>query len=159
MAKLKLVFILVAVMFVLALPTPALALPDDTGFTREVEDGLVCLCNCGKQLISECECSDAEAIRVQVRQMVSSGMSKKNILDYFENRYGLEILAAPPAKGFNLTAWVIPGVLIVVSGLGMGLFIRRRVKAARQSGATLPTHVTVDEDTENLLDEELKKYL
>ncbi|TET46087.1 hypothetical protein E3J59_03375, partial [Candidatus Aerophobetes bacterium] len=44
--------------------------------------------------------------------------TKDQIIGYFVAQYGEKILAAPPKKGFNLTAWITPFVVIA---LGAGI--------------------------------------
>jgi len=40
-------------------------------------------------------------------------------------RYGIQVLTAPPAKGFNLAVWILPGVGLL-AGLAMVVVIVRR---------------------------------
>ena len=44
------------------------------------------------------------------------------ILDYFEQRYGSDILAAPPIRGTMVLAWIIP-VIILVLMMSAGLWV------------------------------------
>lgn len=55
-------------------------------------------------------------MEVQIASMVNSGKNKKDILNYFTEKYGERVLAVPVAQGFNIFAWVAP---IVVGFLGL----------------------------------------
>jgi cytochrome c-type biogenesis protein CcmH len=73
-------------------------------------------------LVSACEgameCGAADRIKAQVMERLNMGQSKEEIIGYFVSRYGEKVLSAPTKKGFNLTAWVLP-FLVVVSGGGI----------------------------------------
>ena len=56
--------------------------------------------------------------------MLAQGRSREEVLDYFVDRYGPGILAAPPKSGANLLAWILP-VGGVVAGLGAVLLVVR----------------------------------
>ena len=57
-------------------------------------------------------------MEVQIASMVNSGKNKKDILNYFTEKYGERVLAVPVARGFNAFAWIAP----IIVGL-LGLFI------------------------------------
>jgi cytochrome c-type biogenesis protein CcmH len=89
-----------------------------------VVDALICQCGCHLQ-VSTCamdHCHSAEPIREEVTALLQKGESVENVIETFKERYGLTILAAPPAKGFHLTAWVTPFIALLV-----GLLVTWRV--------------------------------
>jgi cytochrome c-type biogenesis protein CcmH len=61
--------------------------------------------------------------RELIREMLAEGKTETEIKDYFVNRFGDRVLAAPPARGLNWLVYVIPpiailaGVLILYSAL------------------------------------------
>jgi cytochrome c-type biogenesis protein CcmH len=67
-------------------------------------------------------CHSAEPIREEVASRIQKGESPEAIVKAFRDRYGLAILAAPPASGFHLTAWLTPVVALFV-----GFFVTRHV--------------------------------
>ncbi|MFQ6032888.1 MAG: cytochrome c-type biogenesis protein CcmH, partial [Candidatus Zixiibacteriota bacterium] len=83
----------------------------------EIKKTLACVCGCGMTL-ETCQgamsCGAAEDMTSQIREMVSQKKTKEQIIKYFVNKYGQVVLAAPTKKGFNLTAWILPflGLLI-----------------------------------------------
>ncbi|ADG83124.1 cytochrome c-type biogenesis protein [Thermincola potens] len=83
---------------------------------KELEDMLVCQDSCG-MLVSACENSTAEYMRGIIKQKMAEGRSKEEILAYFVSIYGEQVLAAPPAKGFNITAWVTPFIFVLAGGI------------------------------------------
>jgi hypothetical protein len=70
--------------------------------------------------------------------MLAAGASREEILDFFAQRYGPDILAAPPKSGFNLIAWVFP-VAGVAAALVVGVLVLRSMSARQPGGmATEP---------------------
>ena len=87
---------------------------------REIEDNLIAPC-CWSQPVSQHYSPVAEQIRKEVRSMVAAGKSRDEILDYYVAEYGERILAAPRAKGFNLTAYILPWVALLAGACASGL--------------------------------------
>lgn len=92
----------------------------------EITKGFTCTCGCN-MLVSACEgsmqCTPAKEITDQVAQMIETGQSKEEIIQYFVNTKGEKILAAPTKKGFNLTAWILPFLAIILGAAGIYGFI------------------------------------
>jgi hypothetical protein len=64
------------------------------------------------------------------------------------------VLATPEAKGFDLSAWIVPGLLVVAAALGVGLAARRW----RRSATPQPDGPDLDPDDARRLDEELAAF-
>ncbi|MGH9471025.1 MAG: cytochrome c-type biogenesis protein CcmH, partial [Terriglobia bacterium] len=64
---------------------------------------------------------------------ISKGQSDPAILQDLVDHYGVRVLAAPPAAGFDLTVWVLPGIGLIV-GLAIVLVIVRRWRKKPPSG-------------------------
>jgi cytochrome c-type biogenesis protein CcmF len=80
---------------------------------RDMQRNLICMCGtCGRQLLSECQCSYAQNMRVELAKLVAEGRTRDQIVGYYIDRYGSqEPLAQPIDRGFNRLAWVVPYVL------------------------------------------------
>jgi cytochrome c-type biogenesis protein CcmH len=100
---------------------------------RRVGMRLACLCGSCNNTVAECqmlECHFSKPARMRIAELQAMGRSDSEIVDEFVAKYGKQILAAPPAEGFNLLAWVMPYVAL---GAGLGaiwLFVRRFRKPA-----------------------------
>ena len=80
---------------------------------------------CPGRTLLNCTSSQAEQWRELIRQKSAQGESKEQILQYFIDIGGEGILAAPPKKGFALTAWLLP-VFVMVNGAGLIVVLTRR---------------------------------
>lgn len=88
---------------------------------------LMCTCGCA-QLLGECNhvgCPESGRERSELTANIAAGMSDQAILDWFSNKYGSTMLAAPPKKGFDLVAWIAPFAVFAAALLGTVLLIRR----------------------------------
>ena len=50
----------------------------------------------------------------QIVRFVNQGKSKKEILNFYTDRYGEKVLALPKTEGFNLFAWIAPMMIAVL---------------------------------------------
>ena len=82
--------------------------------TKEIEEALTCQCGCGLTVHScnHLQCGSGIPLKQQVLALVSQGLGRDEILLRFRDEYGEKILSAPTAEGFNLTAWVLPFVVL-----------------------------------------------
>jgi cytochrome c-type biogenesis protein CcmH len=97
---------------------------------------------------------EADRERVLISRLVARCDSASQIEAAMVAQYGPSILATPPAHGFAITAWLVPGIAIAAAALGIGgvlLSVRRR-----RSDAPLPAPVTASEDAR--LDAALAAY-
>ncbi len=73
---------------------------------------------CPGQLLIDCPSGEGGQLRELIRQKIAQGETKEQIIQYFVDVYGENILAAPPKKGFFLTLWYFP-YLILLNGVGV----------------------------------------
>jgi cytochrome c-type biogenesis protein CcmH len=101
----------------------------------------------GRTLIN-CTSGQSEQWRELIRQKVAQGESKDEIMRYFVEMRGEEILAAPPKQGFALTAYLLP-LFVVLNGAGLILVLTFRwVRRQPISEPTSPTHPDTTGSTE-----------
>lgn len=114
------------------------ATPQEDAF-RRISDKLICQCGCNYGL-SHCphlECPSAPVLRQAIRDRLAAGQSEGEVLQAMVAQFGPAVLAAPPAEGFNLTAWVMPFVALLL-GLGLAFYVARRWYARRRVAAADP---------------------
>lgn len=97
------------------------------GPIREVANHLVCQCGGCTSVLPDCpheNCSSRTKLVSEISLKLDSGASLDETVDFMAESYGSQILAAPPMKGFHLTAWAVP-VLIWPLGLALIFFVIR----------------------------------
>jgi cytochrome c-type biogenesis protein CcmH len=86
---------------------------------------------CAGQTIDQSQSELAGQMRRLVREMLAQGATRQEVLEFFADRYGQKVLAAPPKSGFNLLAWVLPAVGVVVALLAVLVVIRSMAPTRR----------------------------
>jgi cytochrome c-type biogenesis protein CcmH len=141
--------VLLALILVLGLTAaaePKVTLPD-------IEDEVMCV-ECRTALnVSTAPVADQE--RAFIREKIAQGLSKQEIKDALVDAYGPDVLATPEAKGFDLSAWIVPGVLVAVAALGVALMARRW---RRTTPAETGDGPDLDPDDARRLDQELATF-
>ena len=67
----------------------------------------------------------ARRMKADIASRIAAGQSKQQIKNELVAEFGTKILAAPPAKGFNLLAWLLPFVALFGGALVLGLLAWR----------------------------------
>lgn len=87
---------------------------------------LMCTCGCA-EILGECNhvgCTSSSEELDLLRASIANGDSDQKIFDTFAAKYGATVLAAPPASGFNLVAWIAPFAVFAAALLGTILLVR-----------------------------------
>jgi cytochrome c-type biogenesis protein CcmH len=80
---------------------------------------------CDGQSVSESEAPLAREIRRDIARRVDAGETDDQILSYYADTQGTEILLTPPSEGIGGLVWVIPvaGALVALAALAF-VFLR-----------------------------------
>jgi cytochrome c-type biogenesis protein CcmH/NrfF len=106
---------------------------------ESIGDQVMCLCGCVATL-NHCphrDCATVAEIRPIIEKEIAEGKDERAILQGLAIRYGVQVLAAPPARGFSLTAWILPGVGLL-AGLSFVVVIARRWRKPAPVAAGVP---------------------
>ncbi len=119
---------------------------------REISKELRCLV-CQNQSIDDSDAGLARDLRVLVRERLTAGDSDEETIGYIVDRYGDFVLLRPPVRPGTYALWFGPAALMVIAGMGLVLFFRRRrVNAVEARPAPLTQQER--ERLKALLDEE-----
>ncbi len=97
----------------LALAGPAVASPVPQTTAHDVEGEVMCPI-CGT-LLELADSPQGKREKVYVAKLVAAGKTKAEIKDALVAQYGPAVLALPKASGFDLSAYLVPIVAIVVA--------------------------------------------
>lgn len=114
---------LAAVLTALALPATALAQAPQTSLA-DIEDEVMCPI-CGVPLEHATEAPQAIQERAFIRERVEAGLTKEQIKDDLVAEFGPEVLAIPETDGFDLAAWLVPGLALIAAAVAILLGLRR----------------------------------
>ncbi len=148
----------VVALLVLFAASPATA---DSATVSGIAKQLICQCGCG-MVLSSCthaECASREAMTAFIGQALGQGKSEAQIIQSFVVRYGEQVLASPPKRGFNLVAWVLPFAAILGGGGVIYIALKKWVWQGRQSQAGTMAEAEVEDDEyQRRLEQELKEF-
>lgn len=128
-------FALVAIALgLLASSAGARALPAPQTTVNDVEDEVMCPI-CGT-LLELADSPQARREKVYVAELVAAGKSKAEVKDALVAQYGKEVLAQPDPSGFDLSAYLVPVLAILLAGAALAFsLLRWRRDGNRESTA------------------------
>ena len=149
---------LLALAAALLLAAPAAAAPPTLA---DLEDEVVCpTCETTLEMSNS---PVAERMRAFIRERIAAGDSKEEIKAKLVDQFGEAVLAAPPKRGFNLLAWLLPLAGLVIGLTALALLARRwvRSRADAEPAAAVASpngRARLDPELERRVDEELARF-
>jgi cytochrome c-type biogenesis protein CcmH len=137
---------------------------DNDSLVKAIEGGIRCTCGCNLDVFTcrttDFTCTTSPAMHREVIAMLDSARTPQQIVAAFEARYGQSVLMAPPKRGFNWTAYLMPFAGLL-AGLGiLGAVMRRWVmeRAAREPQAEAEPVAGASPDELERLRRELERF-
>jgi cytochrome c-type biogenesis protein CcmH len=114
---------LAALAFVLVLPAAAVAACPRTTL-GDIEDEVMCPV-CGTPLSVATEAPQAQRERELIERLIARCRSKDEIKDVLAAQFGRRVLATPDDRGFDLAAYLIPALALLLGGGAVAVAVRR----------------------------------
>ena len=136
-------------------PSERLADPALEARARQISEELRCLV-CQNQSIDASDAQLAKDLRILVRERIAAGDSDDAVRSFLVERYGEFVLLRPRAHGVGLLLWVLPPLLLIVTGAGLFVASRRRlapadaVRLSAEEEAALKALSAEDDERPNL---------
>lgn len=109
---------------------------------------------CPGRLLADCTSPNAGELRQDIAARLAAGESAAAVKADLVRQYGAAILGAPAAAGVGWLAWLVPGVLGVVSLIGVGLKVAQATRSPL--GPALALAGVADAKAWARLDDELR---
>jgi cytochrome c-type biogenesis protein CcmH len=145
---------LIAAAVTLALPSAATAQAPPRASLPDIEDEVMCPI-CGT-LLELSFSPQAERERDFIRRLIARGESKEQIKNALVDQYGSDVLATPGDSGFDLTAWIVPGLGLIVLASLLGVAYLRRRRGPPAGGR--PDDAPLSSEDAARLDRDLSSY-
>jgi len=103
----------------------------------------------------------ADRMRSFIRARIAAGDTKSEIKSKLVDQFGESVLAAPPKRGFNLLAWLLPFAGLGIGAAALAVLARRW---SRQHEEAVPADPSgngrgpLDPELERRVDEELARF-
>ena len=114
-------------------PASSESTPSEAVFSESEAQGIdrMIMCPvCPAETIDQAQVQIALQMRAVVREMLADGKERKEILDFFVERYGQDILGAPPKSGAALVAWLLPAGGVLAAIVAVFFIIRSMTRHA-----------------------------
>lgn len=123
---------------------------DNDPLVIATERRMRCTCGCTLDIYTcrttDFTCTFSPALHKEVIALWVEGKTPEEIIDFFVAREGEAILMAPPAEGFNVAGYVVPGLVMLTGALGLAAWIsRRKAEVAAVEITAAPVATTPDE--------------
>lgn len=109
---------------------------------------------CPGRTLAECPSPQAKSLVVWLGVQEGAGRSREEVTAELVERYGENLLPAPPVRGVGVAAYVFPVLAFCLGGTVVWVYLRR------QTGAPVPVDAPsvagpVDPDLEAIVDRDL----
>ncbi len=114
-------------------PASSDSAPSEAAFSESEAQGIdrMIMCPvCPAETIDQAQVQIALQMRAMVREMLGEGKDREEILDFFVERYGQDILGAPPKSGAALVAWLLPAGGVLAAIVAVFFIIRSMTRHA-----------------------------
>jgi cytochrome c-type biogenesis protein CcmH/NrfF len=121
----------------------------------DVEDEVMCPV-CGTLL----ELSDSPQARREkafIAEMIAAGKSKAEIEDALVDEYGPGVLAQPEGSGFELSAYLVPAIALLVATVALAVGVARWRRHG-DGGGTPPAEGPPGDEDAARLDADIARY-
>ncbi len=125
----------------------------------DVENALMCTsCHEPLRAVQSPEALQEKGV---VQTLIAQGDTKQQILNAMVAQYGEDVLAKPPASGFDLLVYVVPPAIVVAGALFLIFALPRwRARAkAHESDADAASHRPLSQSDALRLNEELERLI
>ncbi len=109
---------------------------------------------CNGESVADSPSLKASEMRAVIRQQLAEGRSEQQVLAYFSNVYGDDILESPSQQGFTSLIWIMPVLMLIAGAIAVVTLAREWQRQARVAGAGDSNGVADDIDDAKLSDEE-----
>ncbi len=117
------------------------------------------MCTICHEPLAVAQSLEADQERSVIRGLIAQGLTKAQIEQALVAQYGIDVLGRPPARGVNLTIYILPPAILAV-GIAILAFTlprwRRRTRvSATQAHQSLPA---LDPADAQRLEQELSQF-
>jgi cytochrome c-type biogenesis protein CcmH/NrfF len=133
----------------------AAARPMPQATVNDIEDEVMCPI-CGT-LLELADSPQARREKVYVAKLVAAGKSKAEVKDALVAQYGDEVLAQPDASGFDLSAYLVPVLAILLAAAALTYSVLRWRRDGNRESAGSAAKPPRGEDAERL-DADISRY-
>jgi cytochrome c-type biogenesis protein CcmH len=119
---------------------------------------ILCDCGCHPQSVHDCACSRAEQMRQEIAAEVRGGKTGDQVIADHVAQSGEKVRIVPTKEGFNLLAWLGPGVGFLGAIVFVALVLSRWRRRATPAEPADVAVASPEDPYQKRLDRELEEY-
>ena len=124
---------------------------------EQLTTSVYCYCGCTRETIRVCVCLTARQVEEGFRSGLLAGGSVEQIRNEYIAKYGTQFSALMPPTGFNLLAYIMPVIIIVLIGAVIFVVIRTKTRSPSPSQPEPPTESpAISEEAQKQIEAELE---
>jgi cytochrome c-type biogenesis protein CcmH len=112
---------------------------------------------CQGESVADSQAGLAQEMRLVIREQLQQGKSDQEVLQYFVQRYGEDIIWSPPWQGFSLLVWLVP-ILFWLGGAALLLFLFREWRAMATRRQSEVVEKREEQTVEETIEPDLERY-
>ena len=147
------IWLILIALFVAAPPVAAALTQEQINAQATEIDRLIMAPCCWTQPVSDHYSGVASEIRQGIRKMLAEGKTRQEILDVYVAQYGERIRSMPKAEGFNLMAYVLPALALLLGAIVVRAVIRAWHRPTPAAAPAAPSTMSTDDYARRLEDE------
>jgi cytochrome c-type biogenesis protein CcmH len=109
---------------------------------------------CPGRTVADCPSPQAKTLVVWLTVQEAAGRSREDVQAELVERFGENILPAPPVRGFGVAAYAFPVLAFAAGGALVWAFLRRQTSGASQLQEPLPAG-PIDPELAAIVDRDL----
>lgn len=125
---------------------------------NEVAKDLYCPV-CESTPLDVCPTQACKDWREVIRTKLAEGQSKEEIMAYFAELYGNQVLAEPPQTGFSLVVWLLPAAVVLFGGFFFARYLNRLKQNQSVATPANASPTTAGDDYLARIEKELQERL
>jgi cytochrome c-type biogenesis protein CcmH len=140
-------------------PASAAATPQPRASLTDIENDVMCV-EC-RESLAVAQSGQADSERAYIRGLIAQGLTKQQIEQNLVAQYGEAVLGKPPARGINLTVYILPPAILVAGLIILAVTLprwRRRTRADAARAAPAPSPPPLDPAEAERLANDLAHY-
>ena len=132
----KLILSFFSLIFIISVPF--MAYSDKKPTVDEISGYLIAPC-CYRQTVQVHYSGVAEQMKEEILQMIEEGKTKDEIIGFYVGKYGEKVLAMPAKKGFDILAYLMTPIFMVLSLTLILIYLKNRLGPRNMAKGTVPS--------------------
>lgn len=112
---------------------------------------------CQGESVADSPSQISKQMRQSIREQLQVGKSESQVIQYFVNSYGEQIVWTPQWQGFTILAWLVP-IALLLGGSALLFFVLRDWRSVAVASRPTEEDKAIERELADVDEEHLKRY-